>query len=128
MLDSTHKRSHTQTTSIRKTPNDKARKDYGVARNNQRKKTKKRKSWLRSIIKLHDQDLNLRLSLEIQTLTRNKKQQETLSSLKLQQFNLVPYEKIHNYQMSKGLSLPHYLFCLYRLYQYNQWRIYSCPI
>ena len=53
MLEPAHAKSHTQTTSVRKVANDKAREDRVVARDYQKKRAERKRSWLRSVIKLH---------------------------------------------------------------------------
>lgn len=52
MLERIHAKSHTHAISVRKTTTDKTREDRVIARECQRKKIERRKSWWRDVLKL----------------------------------------------------------------------------
>ena len=57
-MEPAHEKSHAQTTSVSKAANDKAREDRAVARDYQQMKAERRKSWLKPVIKLHNENLD----------------------------------------------------------------------
>lgn len=100
-MESAHERSHAQ---IRKTSNDKAREDRAAATDYQRKKAERRKSWLRSVLKLQNESPDIVFSVENQIPIENKGHEEGLSTLKLQQLQFGSIPTITNTYNSKSFD------------------------
>ena len=81
-----HEKSHAQTTSVRKATNDKAREDCALARDYQKRKAERRKSWLKSVIKLHSENPINKTTEENQLLVESS-QEGNLSPLNPQQLH-----------------------------------------
>lgn len=58
-MELAHAKLHTQTTLVRQVANDKAMEDRVIARECQRKKVERMKSWFRSINKLQIENLDI---------------------------------------------------------------------
>ena len=83
LLEPTHERSHAQTTLVKKGANDKAREDCATANYYQRKKAERKTSWLRFVLKLQNENLDIELGVESQIPIEIKEHEGGLSSLKL---------------------------------------------
>lgn len=68
--------------------NDKAREDRAIARDYQKKKVERRKNWLRSVIKLHREQIDIEPEEEEQIHVEENSLAGNLSPLKPQQLNL----------------------------------------
>ena len=87
ILEPAHAKSHAQTTSVRKAANDKAREDRALARDYQKKKAERRKSWLRSVIKLHKEQTDSEPDEVDKIPVEDNTSTGILSPLKPQQLN-----------------------------------------
>ena len=87
ILEPAHEKSYAQTTSVRKITNDKAREDRAIAREYKKQTTKRRKSWLRSIVKLHKEQAKVESNKEDHIGVDNILSTGTLSPLKPQRLN-----------------------------------------
>jgi hypothetical protein len=88
-----HMKGHTraQTNSVRKTTNDKAREDRAIARDYQRKKAERRKTWLRHVINVQKENPETETNVENSKSTENKGQEEYYHPLNLNNYILVQF-------------------------------------
>ena len=91
---------------VRKAANDKATEDCAIARDYQRKKAERRKSWLRSVIKLQKKNPKIKPSIESPKFAKNKGKEEKLSPLKPQQLYFGSTSRISQVEAIQNLSTP----------------------